>query len=260
MIRVVAIRPRDRGEWGERIRDVEALADYPLGADRFSIDHGSDYFAFFDRLGDARFWAAVEGERLLAVGCGVLRRVGRRRAWYGCDLKVHPDARGRHLPLRMLTRAFLPVLARCPRGYGISMDSPGKANRVARLARRFRFARIDAASRLLLWSLDAEAMRGVAPIVARHRGPLGYLSLAGIKDIVLASTGRPMPLLHVQFGPCAAPGLATPSEGHVHMFCSPADDPLARDVLAAGHEPSATATVLAWRMPPDFSWVLTSEI
>ena len=118
---------------------------------------------------------------------------------------------------------------------------------------------------LELFSLDAEAMRGVLSTIERHRGDVSFLSLGGVKDIVLESTGRPMPLLHLQHGLGASLGSGTPVssplEDHVHMFCSPASDPLNAELRAAGLTPSATASVLAHRMSGcDWRFVLTSEI
>src|SRR5690349_2320433 len=97
---------RDRRElYRDRIVRLESEARYPLGADFFGIDHGEDYFAFFDRLGDVHYYAAVDGDRVAAVATGIVRRVP-QKTWYLCDLKVTPDYRKRHIPLRMLKSAF----------------------------------------------------------------------------------------------------------------------------------------------------------
>ena len=61
-----------------------------------------------------------------------------------------------------------------------------------------------------MYSLNQEEMNEHAPVVEKHRGPLSYMTLHGIKDIVLQSTGKPMDLAHVQFGPCAEQGKAEP--------------------------------------------------
>ena len=70
-----------------------------------------------------------------------------------------------------------------------------------------------------------------------------------------------MPLLHVQFGPCAEQGHSDPIDEHVHMFCVPAGDPIESELASGGHSPSATATVLAHRMKRwDWRFILTSDI
>lgn len=266
-IRIIRVRP-PLETYGPRIAALEAQAIYPLGSDRFKIDHGADYFAFFRRLGDLHYYAAIEGDDVVAVGAGILRRLrtapgGRaRRAWYLCDLKVRPDHRGRGLPLRMLRRAFLLNYLRCPRGYAISMDpGGGRPNPVPALLARFRRVRLGVAARLVFYSFDAATMRRCRGLVEAHRGPVSFLSLDAEKRLILESTGRPLPLLHLQHGPQAAPGAAEPRDGHVHMLCSPEADPLAGDLSRQGLEPIATASVIQHGMR-DWPWkhVLTSDI
>jgi hypothetical protein len=265
MMRFVTVAHAERAAWIDAIVALEADATYPLGTDRFRLDHGPDYFAFFDRLGEARHDIAIEDGRVLAIACGVVRSIplgGQRvSAWYGCDMKVIPEARGRHIPLRMLANAFVSGYARCRRGYAISMDPPDRENPVARLLGRFPLLPIRKVAGLVLYSLDAHAMRGAAPLLVRARGPIGYRSLAGIKDVVLESTGRPMPLWHVQHGVLGDPTHADPVEGGVHMFSVPDDDALVTDLRSLGLEPSATASVLAHGLDDArFDFVLTSDI
>jgi len=254
--------------WAERIKELEASAEYPIGEDMFRIDHGSDYFAFFRRLGRLRYYAWLEGDRLAAVGAAVLRKISETkvRAWYLSDLKVHPDFRGQGLPLKIVGRAFLGNYLRCSRAYAISMNTPGQDfNRIERLISRFRWARSSEACKLQIWSLDFDTMHSVAPTIELYRGPLSYLSLLGIKDLILRSTGAPLPLLHVQFGPAAARvsgGLLSEAQaGFSHMFCSPAGDPLDLALQSLGLQATASATVITHRMAnSDWSWVLTSDI
>ena len=117
------------------------------------------------------------------------------------------------------------------------------------------------AAGLELFSLNCAEMEAFAPVLELHRGPLSYLSLAGRKDIVLQSTGAPMPLLHLQFGPFAETGRMRPVPGHVHMFCTPTRDPLSEAARAHGLEPSATATVAQAGMTGQtWNFILTSDI
>jgi hypothetical protein len=264
-MRIVTVERGERAAHAPGIAALEAGASYPLGDDRFTVDHGDDYFAFFDRLGEARHVLAVEGDEVIAVGCGVVRTIPRGdscfEAWYLCDLKVRPDARGRHLPLRILAAAFPSGVLRCRRGYAISMDPPDRENPVVRLLGRFALVPIRRVARLVLFSLDARAMSEAAALLERARGPIGYRSLRGIKDVVLASTGRPMPLLHVQHGPLGDAALGEPQAGSVHMFCVQEDDPLVVSLRGAGLEPSATASVLAHGLDGvRYDFVLTSDI
>lgn len=259
-MKYVRITPRNRSLYQERLAALEKKARYPLGQDTFTLDHGRDYFAFFDRLGHVEYRAALDGDRVVAVGCGILRRVP-KRVWYLGDLKVDPAYRGQRIPLRMLSRAFLLNYLRCPRGYAISMNPPSGENRVVRLLQKFRWARLSVPAFLEIYSLDDARMRQLAPLVAEHRGPISYLSLAGKKDLILGSTGKPLPILHVQWGPCGEKGYAEPRDGHGHMLCAPAGDALANALAERGVAPTATASILQHRMRwSDWRFVLTSDI
>jgi GNAT superfamily N-acetyltransferase len=267
-VRVVKVTASRRQRYRDGVVALEKLAAYPLGADRFRLDHGADYFAFFDRLGEVHYYAAESEGRVVAVAAGILRRVplrkgGKpRRAWYLCDLKVHPEHRGRGLPRRLFRRAFFWNYLRCPRGYGISMDpGGGRPNRLPALLGRLRHAPLSFAASLDIYSLDAEAMAAARPLLERHRGPVSFLSLGGQKDLILESTGAPLPLLHAQYGPCGSPGQPQPSAGFQHMFCSVRGSELHAALAAAGFAATASASIVHHGMgESDWSFVLTSDI
>lgn len=269
--RSLNIRELQSEEWKvfqSRIADLEKGTRYPLGEDRFEIDHGEDYFAFFTRLGRLHYYVALDGERVVAVAAAILRRVPSvsrekpKPVWYLCDLKVHPEYQGRYIPVSIFVHAFPKLYPRCARGYAISMDPDSeRPNRVARMLKRFPLAPMSIATRLGIISLDAKQMQAIEPILREHFGCVSYLSLAGKKDIVLQSTGAPMPLLHVQFGPCAEQGFAKPLEGYVHMFCVSMDHPLLEVLKHQAMYPSATATVVHHGMEQwDWGFILTSDI
>ena len=76
--RSLDIRELRNEEWKvfeSRIADLEKGTSYPLGEDRFEIDHGADYFAFFTRLGQLRYYVVLDGDRVVAVAAAILRSV-----------------------------------------------------------------------------------------------------------------------------------------------------------------------------------------
>ena len=254
-----------RAEFGPRIAALEHGITYPLGDDRFEIRHGVDYFAFFRRLGELAYFVAREGESIVGVLAAVLRRLpsstGWTRAWYLCDWKVFRGApRGTGQALLEAFERFLERAGGPRAAYAISMNSASGDNRLARAMRRWRSPAPGIAGRLELYSLSAETMRQVSPLLAT-RGASRYLSLAGIKDIVLASTGKPLPLLHVQHDDEQATGEAAPVDGATHMFCLLDSDVRIAELRRSRISPSATATVFVrFPMDVDLRCVRTSDI
>ncbi len=254
--------------WQPQLAALEQLSSYPLGADRFRIDHGADYLAFFERLGRPRYYAMEEDGRLIAVGCAVLRDASPRgspRRWYVADLKVHPDHRGRGLPVQMLRRGFVQNYVRCPRGYAVAMDpDDGREPPAFRLLRHFELlpAAWRAQTSLAIWSGDADQARRASPILVAARGPLHFVSLRGVKDLVVERTAAPLPLWHVRHGARTDARVADePQAGATHMWCAPRDGSLSRALVEGGFAPAASATVLHHRLRGfDASDIDTSEI
>jgi len=250
------------------IEAIELTAFYPLGNDAFQINHGNNYFAFFDRLGDVNYFVALDGERVAAVGAGILRQVPDRQgeslrlAWYLCDLKVHPDYQRQHLSMRLLYYALQSCIGKCDRGYTISMNaSDGKPNRLVRIYEKFNLLRFRCSSILGIYSVDAEVMRSLEPILIKYRGKISYLSLQGIKDLKLQSNGKMLPLLHVQWGENLPVEIETPLAGYSHMFCVPSGDELAIALQSKGIFPNATASLVSHGMDQsDWRFILTSDI
>jgi len=265
------IRELSSEEWvnyQSQVADLEKGMSYPLGEDRFEIDHGEDYFAFFSRMGQLHYYVALEGNSVVAVAAAILRSVPAapneepKKVWYLCDLKVHPDYRGRFIPLSIFVYAFPRLHPLCSRAYGISMDTDRtRKNRVALMLRRFPLAPMSIATKLEIVSVDSKQMRKIEPILQSFFGDVSYLSLVGKKDIILQSSGSAMSLLHVQYGPCAEQGYTEPIDDHVHMFCVSEDHPLLEVLRHHEMPPSATATVVHHRMDKwDWSFILTSDI
>jgi len=262
------VLPEERTYFQPGIVAIEKTAIYPLGGDFFQIDHGHDYFAFFDRLGEVSYYVALDGDRVTAVGAGVLRYVPDhpgaepRSAWYLCDLKVHPDYQRQHLSLRLLRYAIAQNITLCDRGYTISMNpGDGRTNRLVKVLTRFPDVSFHHSANLGIYSLDAVSMHRLEPVLTKHRGSLSYLSLEEVKDLRLQSNGEVIPLLHVQWGTTAQPTRLTPLPGYTHMFCAPQTDDLAVTLAQQGIYPGAIASIISHGMDTnDWRFVLTSDI
>jgi len=264
-MKLVRVTRENLAHWQGELESLEMRSSYPLGGDTFRISHGRNYFAFFERLGDVRYYAWEHDHQLVAVGCGVLRRNPSR--WYLADVKVRSDFRGQHLPIAMLKRAFLPNWLRCGKGYAVAMNpADGSEPKSVRLMQHFGWIppSLIASFQLQIFSADVDKMRALLSIVTQQSG-LGrphFVSLKGVKDLILESTKQPLSLLHAKFGDAVDERtFREPQKGSTHMWCCPAQSPLAAALAQAGEAPSATATVIQHRLG-GFDWrrLDTSEI
>ena len=97
VIEIKALKKSDWKRFGARLQELESAAEYPYGADFFRLNHGANYFAFFERMGEPLFHIALDENRVIACAAGILRTlvIGNEtiKAWYLCDLKIHPEFR-----------------------------------------------------------------------------------------------------------------------------------------------------------------------
>lgn len=250
-----------------RITEFQTRFTFPLNHRHYYFDNGDDYFAWFQTMGTLHYFVALDQGEVVAVAAQVTRKLVSPSGdstdpfWYLCDLKVHPDYRGRGIPEKIFTNRFPHHYFRCPRGYAITIDPiDGSDNPIVRMLHGFPMIPFTVATKLGLIVLDTELMEEVDPILRRHRGPVCYSSPAGLRDIVPENGGEPIAVLHAQFGPCGQPGYKDPVEDHQHMFCAPLDDPLIKDLEIRGIRPAATVTVVEHGLS-DWNWrfILTSE-
>jgi hypothetical protein len=136
-----------RLNWGTTIRGLEECCVYPLGADAFQLDHGPDYFRFFDRIastGNSTHHLAVSPHgSILAQACVVHQVIppchrsstAGTPCSYVADFKVEAALRQQGLGTTFLERLVLDRLYKVPRAmYGISMNPPDRPNVVKRCA------------------------------------------------------------------------------------------------------------------------------
>ncbi|MDQ3748134.1 MAG: GNAT family N-acetyltransferase [Acidobacteriota bacterium] len=264
MIEIKALRKTDWKRFGAKLQKLESVAEYPYGSDFFTLNHGSDYFAFFERMGEPLFHTALDDDRVIACAAGILRTLKIEnktvRAWYLCDLKIHPEFRGRHITAKLFRLNLFCNYFKCPRGYAISMNPASGENRVVKLLKRLPQIPIGYAGQLNFYSFNQDEAASVQKDLETELGKLSYLSLKGKKDLIMKSTNSPLPLYHIQHGAMAAEGAKSPTEEGTYMICAFENSSL--DTLLKNRFPiSATASILAHRMKPkDWNFILTSDI
>ncbi|MFJ1269085.1 hypothetical protein ACD661_10990 [Legionella lytica] len=268
-MKLIRLTPENKALYHSQIVDLEQKAEYPYGDHFFKIDHGKDYFAFFERQGKLDYYMLVDKNKVAGVVAAVLRDVpshtGIKKIWYYCDLKIHPDYRGRHLPIKMAYKIYLRNFLTSWNGFGISMNpaSGGHQNRMKKLIRWLRWIPVRTNTQLNLFSLDKNAMQKAQPILEQFRGKIRFLSLEGIKDLILTHDQSKIPILHAQFGKSEAlnPEQSMPQEGCIHMFCIAAEDPLVSKLAEIQILPFSTMTLFNYgKNPRDWNWLMTSDL
>jgi GNAT superfamily N-acetyltransferase len=242
-----SVRAVDAAELAARAAELAAFErafTYPLGNDRFHIDHGVDYLAFFRGLGTPFAHLAERDGRIVGVLVAVRRQLDGRAVWYVCDLKVESTASGRDLARRLLRTWAATHVQATDAAFAVSMNAADGSNRLVQLAARCRVAGPIRTTRLMLFTADHATWTEIAPLLGGELGPLGFHDPRGTKDIVLASSGTVMPLLHLQHGPWARSVRVPARPGAVHMFCLPEAHGLVAGLGRAGVVPSSSATVL----------------
>ena len=114
---------------------------------------------------------------------------------------------------------------------------------------------------LYIYSLNYEQMLTVHELLKKEKGEIGYLSLHGIKDVILKSTMQPMKLLHVQWGKNKTYTTKYPQPNYTHMFCLHEKNKIKKFLDKNNITTNVTATIMQYNMD-DFDWdfILTSDI
>jgi len=258
-LRLRAVDVDRLADWQQDLQAFERRFEYPLGDDHFHIEHGDDYLAFFRRLGEPAPLLATVGRRIVGVLVAVRRPVGGRAGWYLCDLKVDPVYARYRAATRLLTTWARLRLQDGEPVFGVSMNPARGDNRLVRAMQRWRPGEL-AQTPIVLFSLTHEQWLACRDDLREALGPVSWFDPRGVKDIVLRSTGRPMPLLHAQHGTFAQPNTEARPDA-VHMFCLPANDALVDRLGQRGVQPDASATIVHRdAVGADWRELLTSDI
>lgn len=263
--KIISLNKKNRHSWAASLQELESKAIYPLGADFFKIDHGQDYFAFFDRMGEPHFHLAVHENQVVACAAGVLRNLNwkgsTKKVWYLCDLKVHPQFRGHHLPGRLLKKNLFQNYFKCSRTYAISMNPNGGENPVVRIIQKMTWIPIRPVHTLNFFNLNHGQALSACDLL---RPSPQFISLSKKKDLILQSSGRAMQMLHAQFDENGIDHPSPPQKDFDHLFCA-IENTSRCHTLKKWTAPFATATVLSHRMsflrePEDWNFILSSDI
>lgn len=233
------VEAADLAPWEPGLRALEASIRYPIadGADHFTIDHGADYAAFYRGLGEAHYLVAERAGAVVGVFAGALRDAmqGDRRipSVYLGDLKVAPALRGSGLARALAVGALKMMRQRRFRRWRLVYFAAmrGGSGDVTRSLRGVNPGRLlRSLGRLHVYFVDPARLaaldtRGSPPPPALGGLDLSpevttdRISTAGRKDLRIASTGEPWPLVHLVRGP----GAWGVSHGHYLRRCGRLD-------------------------------------
>lgn len=271
-LRRVAVTPKQRPALQAPIAALDRAVTWPLAAEAVRLDRGPDAFAGLDRLGMPKVVAMLDGERLAAIGAGVLRGLPLRQGeapapcWQLTDVRVDPAYAGQHLPLAMLQAPDVALAyARAPRAFTVAMGPlDPNPDRLLRRLNHMPLAKFEPGPELGIYTLDGETVLDLIPLLEQFRGHVGYYAPLGVRDLVPVGGEAPVPIVHVTWDPLgkgvAPSNRAAPVPGHAHMFCAPHGDPLAIALAARGILPSSTAAIAHHRMGrADWRFLLTAD-
>ena len=212
----------DRVSYNQHLKDFEGLFSYPFGDNRFRIDHGNDYFSFFESLGKPYCFAAKENGKIVALCIAVLRKLPvngnpSKNVWYLCDLKIHPNYRGQFIVYKILNYAFPQHSKLSNKIYGISMNSKNdQTNRIVRFISRLPHLNLKHKCNIKFYLLKTTDSNFSKRFINKHKS--NFISLSGKKDLILESTKQALPIMHYskrKFGSSIIEG----KQNSNYMFC-----------------------------------------
>lgn len=116
----------ERKKYSSKLQDFEKQFTYPLGNDRFYIQHGenNDYFSFFEKLGKPNIMVLEKDNQVIGLCCAVLREINQKKYWYLCDFKIKKEYRGQKLYRQLMWKYFLPSYMQSQSAFAINMANP----------------------------------------------------------------------------------------------------------------------------------------
>lgn len=243
---------------------------YDLGNDKFRIDHGTNYYKFFERMGNVYIQAAIKNNEIIGTGAGVLRNIRGNKIFYLCDCKIDKNFRNKWLPFRMLLKSnkLANITNKC---YCISMNKGnGCDNKIVRLLKRVKWL-IDFkyAGNMLIYSVNGKQLKHIRSLIEKHKGLCYFVSLKGVKDLILKSTNKPMELYHINY----VKNIDFNNTNNIsydiyddatYMFCFHEKDNINKILEKNGITTDVTASIVQHGLdklkPDEWDFIQTSEI
>ena len=178
----------ERQEYSQKMQDFEKEFTYPLGNQSFSIQHGttSDYFTFFEGLGEVHFLVIEDNNKVVGAICAVLKDT-----WYLCDFKISQAYRGKKLYRKLMLKYFLPLYLKNQTMFAVNMSPPSKNKIFTHTQRILKYFNIQIESRYLSQFTGKDLSHFNEKFWKEHY----IVTNNGNKDIVIE--GKCVPLYHI---------------------------------------------------------------
>lgn len=134
-------------QYSSQLQQFEKQFTYPLGEQKFTIQHGNEncsYFDFFISLGEPYYFVisrvdANKQEKIIAVGCAVLREIIEKgkseKVWYLCDFKILPEYRKKSILKGLVWRHLLPFYLKSNKFIAVNMSKKENNRLISHLQR-----------------------------------------------------------------------------------------------------------------------------
>lgn len=111
MYKIVKVNTKNKAKLSLQINNLKKSVDYPLGEQYFNIDHGDDYFAYYESIGIMHYWCVLDKEKVIATICGMIKTLkSGKKAWYFCDLKVNEKYRKQGIARKLFRKVYFYML------------------------------------------------------------------------------------------------------------------------------------------------------
>jgi len=258
MIQVEAIADDLRAKYNSDLLKFEEEFTYPFGKDRFRINHGKDYFNFFDLIGKPYIFVAFDKDKIVGIAIFVLRDQTENPFWYICDLKIAPEYRGKGIAELIFLKA-IKCKSISDKIYGISMDSQMGENKLINFSKKLKHLSLERKETLFFYIVQIKELETISKYIEKRYGPYGFLSLSGTKDLVMQSNQEIYHLLHIvpeqksnkELSEIACPDI---------MFCAESSSLTHQKMQELGIRHACTASVISNMDLPNWDWILSSEI
>lgn len=251
--------------YNQYLLDFECDFHYPLGTDTFKIVHGENYFSFFERIGKLYYSGFQKNDVIIAASAAVRRFLNTKYCWYLCDLKINSAYQGRFITAKLLRKWILSHNDDNQRAYAISMNNANNQSApIIDILQKSKRKLFKKGPILNIYSLDFCSLKKISETIEASNGPIRYISLQGIKDIILQSNGQRMNLIHLDFPPYrnnAVNNVKPLDPNAVYMFCAIRGSLIHKLLQQEKIRVNATATIIHFGMDDwDWSFIKTYEI